>query len=246
VGRVARATLSPPAADDADVVLLRTVRRARDGPEPGAGFRAIEASLAPRLRRYFHHQSFSPQDAEDLVQEVLVRTWRGLPRLQQEERFVHWLFVIAGNVSRTARARRRRETRFVVEGTALAQEAADRRAASSYKGDGYTLRDALRDAANELPDAQRQCLLLRVRDELSYEEIAATLRLSVYTVRNHLAAAKKTLRAHCSSRRYPGMSSGGSPPGAPSRPEPASPVTASGGSRRTSSPAAWPRCSPGR
>jgi RNA polymerase sigma-70 factor, ECF subfamily len=192
--REAQATLSPSAADDAQAVLLRTVRRARGSPEPGAGFPAIEALLTPRLRRYFHHQSFSPQDAEDLVQEVLARAWRGLPRLQQEERFVQWLFVIASNVSRTARARRRREKRFLVEGATLAEEVADRRAASLYEGEGYTLRDAVRDAVNELPSQQRQCLLLRVRDELSYEEIAATLRLSLYTVRNYLAAAKKQLR----------------------------------------------------
>jgi RNA polymerase sigma-70 factor, ECF subfamily len=199
--REAQATPTPSVAEQAQAVLLRAVRRARDSPEPGAGFRALEALLTPRLRRYFHHQSFSPQDAEDLVQEVLARAWRGLPRLQQEERFVQWLFVIASNVSRTARARHRREKRFVVEGATLAQEVADRRAASLYEGEGYTLRDALRDAVNELPSQERQCLLLRARDELSYDEIAATLRLSVYTVRNHLAAAKKKLRQRLGPRR---------------------------------------------
>ena len=39
-----------------------------------------------------------------------------------------------------------------------------------------------------------QPLPLQVRDGLSYEEIAATLRLSVNTVRNHLAAARESLR----------------------------------------------------
>jgi DNA-directed RNA polymerase specialized sigma24 family protein len=37
-------------------------------------------------------------------------------------------------------------------------------------------------------------LLLRVREELSYDEIAEMLRLSVNTVRNHLAEARKNLR----------------------------------------------------
>ncbi len=41
---------------------------------------------------------------------------------------------------------------------------------------------------------QRQCLLLRISQELSYEEIAGMLRLSVNTVRIHLAGAKKRLR----------------------------------------------------
>jgi RNA polymerase sigma-70 factor, ECF subfamily len=192
---------TPSAADDADAVLLRAVRRARASAEPGAGFPAIEALVAARLRHYFQRQSFSPEDAEDLVQEVLARAWRGLPRLQQEERFVQWLFVIAGNVSRTARARRLREKRLLVEGANLLEEVADPRAASYEGGEGYTLRDEVRDAVNALPAQQRRCLLLRVRDELSYEEIADTLRLSAYTVRNHLAAAKKKLRERLGLRR---------------------------------------------
>lgn len=184
----------PRREDDTHAVLLRAVRRARASPEPGAGFPAIEALVTPRLRHYFHHQSFAPEDAEDLVQEVLARAWRGLPGLQQEERFVAWLFVIAGNVSRTARARRLREKRFVVEGARLVEEVADPRAASYEASEGYTPRDVVRDALNELPAQQRRCLLLRVRDELSYREIADTLRLSACTVRNHLVAAKKKLR----------------------------------------------------
>jgi RNA polymerase sigma factor (sigma-70 family) len=46
----------------------------------------------------------------------------------------------------------------------------------------------------KLPSRQRQCLLLRVREEMSYQEIAAVLRLSPLTVRNHIAQAKESLR----------------------------------------------------
>ena len=54
--------------------------------------------------------------------------------------------------------------------------------------------EAVWRAIEELPPRQRQCLPLQVRDGLSYEEIAATLKLSVNTVRNHLAAARESLR----------------------------------------------------
>jgi RNA polymerase sigma-70 factor (ECF subfamily) len=53
---------------------------------------------------------------------------------------------------------------------------------------------AVDSAIEALPPQQRQCLLLRAVEELSYEEIAATLRLSVHTVRNHLAQARQSLR----------------------------------------------------
>jgi len=54
--------------------------------------------------------------------------------------------------------------------------------------------EAVWRAIDALPPRQRQCLPLQVRDGLSYQEIAATLRLSVNTVRNHLAAARESLR----------------------------------------------------
>jgi RNA polymerase sigma-70 factor (ECF subfamily) len=49
-------------------------------------------------------------------------------------------------------------------------------------------------AVAELPDRQRQCLLLSARDGLSYAEIGELLGLSALTVRNHLAEARRHLR----------------------------------------------------
>jgi RNA polymerase sigma factor (sigma-70 family) len=62
-------------------------------------------------------------------------------------------------------------------------------------------REALYAAMEALPARQRQCLLLRVRDELSYDEIASLLRLNLLTVRNHIAEAKKTLRRQLQDAR---------------------------------------------
>jgi RNA polymerase sigma-70 factor (ECF subfamily) len=46
-----------------------------------------------------------------------------------------------------------------------------------------------------LPEQQRRCLILVARDGLSYREAADLLGLSALTVRNHLAAARRRLRA---------------------------------------------------
>jgi RNA polymerase sigma-70 factor (ECF subfamily) len=55
-------------------------------------------------------------------------------------------------------------------------------------------RAAVEAAIDDLPAQQQQCLLLRIDEEMSYEEIAGMLQISVNTVRNHLAEAKKNLR----------------------------------------------------
>jgi RNA polymerase sigma-70 factor (ECF subfamily) len=175
--------------------LAEAVRRARAGGDEAAGFRALEAQLAPRLLRYFRAHAFAPPDAEDLVQAVLLRVWRGLPQLQQAERFLVWVFVIARNVARTARSRQRRERHWIAGGSELAEDVPDPRAAASLRDHAEAERwEAMRAIIDELPPQQRQCLLLQLREELSYEEISETLRLSLHTVRNHLAAARKTLR----------------------------------------------------
>jgi RNA polymerase sigma-70 factor (ECF subfamily) len=175
--------------------LEEAVRRARSGLDPAGSFRCLEAHLAPRLLRYFRRHAFSPEDAEDLVQGVLARVWQGLPRLQDEERFLGWLFAIARNVRRSARREQRRESFWKAGGAELAESVPDPRdeGVLQERLDAERI-EAVIAAIDQLPAQQRQCLLLRIREELSYEEISATLRLSLNTVRNHLAAAKKSLR----------------------------------------------------
>ena len=87
--------------------LQEAVHRARSGGEGSSAFRALEALLAPRLRRYFSGNSFAYEDAEDLTQAVLTRVWQGLPRLEDEAKFLPWLFAIARNVRRGLAARQK-------------------------------------------------------------------------------------------------------------------------------------------
>jgi RNA polymerase sigma factor (sigma-70 family) len=167
------------------------LRRAREGTDADEGFRKLDDELRPRLTRYFLAASFSREDAEDLVQKTLVRVFQGIGGVREEEKLLAWLFTVARNVRNTAFERR--------PPRAVALEAVPEPPDSREIGDGTQQRrerriDAIWRAVEALPPRQRQCLPLQVRDGLSYEEIAATLRLSVNTVRNHLAAARESLR----------------------------------------------------
>lgn len=176
--------------------LLQAVRRVRAGIEVEDSFRIIDAQLSARLLSYFQARYFSREDAEDLVQKTLAAVYIGVRQLEHEEKFLAWLFTIARNVRYTAVKQQQHESRLIPGGIELAEEFPDPRPASwshDKQLDEKRLEE-VRAAIDDLPSQQRQCLLLRVRDELSYEEIAETLRLSVNTVRNHLAEAKKNLR----------------------------------------------------
>jgi RNA polymerase sigma-70 factor (ECF subfamily) len=157
----------------------------------------LDDSLRPRLLRYFHRAPFSRDDAEDLVQKTMLLVFQHEGDLTQEDRFVGWLYAIAHNVKITELTRRRAERRVVA---GPADDAPEPRVAAA--GEQALERDerraALYAAIKTLPPRQRQCLLLRVRDELAYEEIASLLRLNLLTVRNHIAEAKKALRRELS------------------------------------------------
>ncbi|MBI4469900.1 MAG: sigma-70 family RNA polymerase sigma factor [Acidobacteria bacterium] len=187
--------------------LLEAVRRLRAGVEVETSARVVDAQLRPRLLCFFRTHSFSREDAEDLVQKTLARVYAGVQQLAQAERFFGWLFAIARNVQRAAAAERQRASQLVSGGIEPPEEFPD--PVSAKLSDDQQLDEnrlaAVRAAIEQLPVQQRQCLLLRVREELSYEEIAESLRLSVNTVRNHLAGAKRNLRRVLQGQGMKGM-----------------------------------------
>ena len=111
--------------------------------------------------------------------------------MREEDKLLAWLFTVARNVRNTA-FERRPPAALPLE--AIPEPADAREMGKSEQRSREQRIEALWKAIAALPPRQRQCLPLQVRDGLSYEEIAATLRLSVNTVRNHLAAARENLK----------------------------------------------------
>jgi RNA polymerase sigma-70 factor (ECF subfamily) len=178
----------------ADEVLQDAVRRLRAGGDAEEWSAVLDARLRPRLLAYFRADTGSREDAEDLAQQTLARVLHGVGRLRAEDSFMAWLLTIARNVRRTALGQQRRASRVVAGGIDMAGDPPDPRPTALEEGLEEERLAALRAAIGELPRQQKQCFLLRVDMELSYEDVAATLGLSVHTVRNHLALARKSLR----------------------------------------------------
>ena len=175
----------------AEESLVAALRRARVGADRDEAFRQLDAQVRPRLMRYFRAASFEPEDAEDLVQKTLARVFQGIGGVREEGKLLAWLFTVARNVRNTAFERRPHRT-LQLEAV---PEPPDTREMNDAAHAGREKRiEAVWRAIEALPPRQRQCLPLQVRDGLSYEEIAATLRISVNTVRNHLAAARESLK----------------------------------------------------
>lgn len=135
----------------------------------------------PALLRYLRRLTGHSATAEDLLQETFVQALRAPDRLETVISPKAWLFTIARNLGLNALRGRRRHQALVEQ--IAAPEPAD---ADQHE-------ELLRAIAG-LPPEQRETLELRLREELSYAEIADVLGIPVGTVRSRLHLAVKRLR----------------------------------------------------
>lgn len=154
-------------ADDRSGGFSGLLSRAADGGD--AAFEDLVAPMLARLRGYLRAQVGN--DGEDLLGDVLLRVYRGLPGFSgTEAQFRSWVFTIAHHRIVDHRRRfRRTET--------LEQPAAWRLPGGDAEKEAVD-RLAERDLARVLkllPKAQREALVLRVVADLSVEQVAEVM-----------------------------------------------------------------------
>jgi RNA polymerase sigma-70 factor (ECF subfamily) len=135
-------------------------------------------------------------DADDAAQETFVRAWEALERYDPAFSVYTWLRTIATRLCLNELEKRKRRR---TDGTAALEAVAD-----SLPGppedppgeiDAARTRVAVLAAMQALPADARAVLVLRVFEDLSYEQIAATLQIPVGTVMSRLSRARAQLRA---------------------------------------------------
>jgi len=130
--------------------------------------------------------------AEDLAQEVLLRTYRSLSRFDATQRLGPWIFGIAAHVCRDwlrRRSRRREQVQEHIEEAETAPAAADVAAAREQ-------RNRVRRAVRRLPLKYREVIVLHYLESLGYDDVAASLGIKP------AAARRRALRAREMLRRY--------------------------------------------
>jgi RNA polymerase sigma-70 factor (ECF subfamily) len=147
--------------------------------------RAILAEM-PRLRRYARAMLGDRAAADDLVQDTLERAWSRFAQWRPGSDLRAWLFGIMHNL-RVDQLRR-----GGLPTHSLDDEAGDvpTRATQSDQLEVMDLESALR----QLPDEQREVLLLVALEEMSYAEIAAALGIPIGTVMSRLSRGRERLR----------------------------------------------------
>ena len=165
------------------------VEAAREGDEHA--FRRLVEPHQDRLHSRCFRVLRSEHDADDALQETLVRAWRGLPGLDRERSVGPWLYRIATNSSLDALDRRRRSV--PVDASA---DPDDEAAAAASPAARYEQREALRrtvtDVLDHLPDRQRDALVLNALG-FSAGESAQALHTTTTSIYSALQRARKVI-----------------------------------------------------
>ena len=134
-----------------------------------------------QLTSYCYRMLGSPFDAEDAVQDALVRAWRSRDRFEGRSALRSWLYRIATNVCLDMIKSRQRRIRPMALGPA--QEPIEKE----------SIRLALVAAMQHLPAKQRAVLILREVLRLEASEVAQLLDTTVQSVNSALQRARATL-----------------------------------------------------
>ncbi len=172
----------------------KLIAMARAG-NPGA-FEAIVDRYQGRLLGFCRQMLNSTEDAEDVLQEVFVNSYRAMLADEREINLRPWLYRIARNRclnhlrKPTADAQESMDMVPTVEAATTAEKVHNRE----------EFRQLLTDVG-KLPETQRTALLLREMDAMSYEEIAQAMETSVPSVKSLLVRARISLAEASQARQ---------------------------------------------
>lgn len=165
----------PPAAEVTDEALMQRLA----GGERSA-FEALFVRYREPVWRFFRRRVSDPSRAEELAQDTFVGVLSGASRYQGRSAFRSYLFGVAFNVLMDWRRRTRRFETLDAESAAAAPDV----------DAGIWVRTALA----RLEPEDREILMLREYEQLSYQELSEVLTLPVNTVKSRLFRARAAMR----------------------------------------------------
>ncbi|GAB4142259.1 MAG: RNA polymerase sigma factor RpoE [Planctomycetota bacterium] len=173
---------------DPDADLVAALRR----PE-NEGFEQAFEALYLKYRDRVYSVAFricgSAADAMDALQEAFSLVFRKLHLFRADSLFSTWLFRIVVNCSIDLRRKGRR----LVDAPGLVEEPQDDSAGPLASAESSEFSDQMQQAIGMLSPKLRAILALRYLEDMTYEELAATLDLSMGTVKSRLARAHLAL-----------------------------------------------------
>jgi RNA polymerase sigma-70 factor (ECF subfamily) len=170
-----------------------------------AAFAELFAHFAPRVKGFLMRGGASSQQAEELVQEVMLVVWSRAKTFDASRAAVStWVFTIARN-KRIDRIRKHKYAQVDLEDPALVKS---ERPSPESEAAHHQRSQAVRAALEDLPAPQREVLHSAYFEGRSQSEIAARLDLPIGTVKSRTRLATRSLQEKLATLR-PQQQTGG-------------------------------------
>jgi RNA polymerase sigma-70 factor (ECF subfamily) len=197
-GRVESPEPIPAAVSAAPPEEEALVARAQAGD--AQAFAELVERYERKIYRLARHITGNDEDAEDVLQEAFLKAYENLPGFQGQSKFYTWLVRIAVNEALMKLRRRKTGKMVSLDETidtgeeTMAREIAVWEDNPEERYSREELRRILEEAIETLPPLYRTVFVLRDVDELSTEETAEALGISVPAVKSRLLRARLQLR----------------------------------------------------
>lgn len=163
-------------------------------------FKQQLAQVIPHLRAFGRSLSGNRDLADDLVQETLLKVWAARARFQAGTNMRAWTFIILRNLylSQMRRARFRGEW----------DESVDRMLSSPAGQDRHVELSDVQRALMQLPQSQREALILVGAGGFAYEEAAEICGVAVGTIKSRVARGRAALETMLADGKIPSRRTG--------------------------------------
>lgn len=153
-----------------------------------AAFREELTAAIPYMRAFARSLTSHDAAADDLTQDALVKAWRARERYRAGTNFRAWVFTIVRNQFYSDQRRSWRQAPWD-------EEKAKRTLSGPHGLDSIMALDELRRALQNLPEDQREAIVLVGAGGFAYEEAAAICGCAVGTIKSRVSRARKALTA---------------------------------------------------
>jgi len=166
-----------------------------------AAARALTIRLTPRVLAHAQRLLGNRAEAEDVAQEAMLRLWQAAPGWRAEGAKVStWIYTVTRNLC-TDRARRRGRGGGAAVPLEAVAEPPDPAPGAEARLSESARQDALQAALADLPDRQREAVVLRHLEGLSNPEIAAIMDIGVEAVESLTARGRRALKIRLAPQR---------------------------------------------
>lgn len=168
----------------------------RDDNSRNYAYNLIVRKYQERLYWHIRRMVIVHEDADDVLQNTLVKAWKGLDKFKAEAKLYTWLYRIASNESITFLNKKKK--RFFISINDVENELSEYlESDESYSGDEIQLK--LQKAILTLPEKQRLVFNMKYYDEMKYSEISEILETSIGGLKASYHHAVKKIEKYITS-----------------------------------------------